>query len=510
MSRRLRNALLTPLPIALVIVVLSACGSRREPPPPFQPQRPGYAPPGYGAPPQAAPAPSPAIPRPAPTTGSACALDAKWITDLGKPPPRKSTLMRFDEMRQRGSYGPEGPVTTFNEFGRVTRRSEEKYEWEIPNSTRSDEQLVVLRGASGPIPSMYAPQPIRLASGVHVHKEKQRTGLFGGVDPPSTLFVFPDGTWVRADAPLADQIKATLAERGTPPPLPATHADVAWELCGEMDPNDIGLPWDRWTIRGKRVTVRLFASRKDGELVYPFDTPALAATEAERQRQRCRNNRCRWMKRQSVEGDFVRYDVSIRTAPHSRHTNLFVAHTTPRLKAPPPAIPGRPPSGVYLQFVDIVADTCPTRSAGKRFPRMHDQILLTQRGAKTFAELESVEPRAPGIMTASRMPDVELRVGSIKRTEATHLCPNYKIAREMTVLEVAKNRIQVRDIVRHVGSTVGCRHPNLPSNCHHEAVTTWVLRREACAAHCSATPSDYMSFSSEGPAPPPEAHCACP
>jgi hypothetical protein len=309
-------------------------------------------------------------------------------------------------------------------------------------------------------------------------------------------------------------LRTLFAATGTPPPLPTAHPDVAWEICGAMDPNELSLPYDIWTIRGNRVAVRLFASRPEGELVYPFDSPALAANATAEQRAQCARAPCPWVRTSSIEGPLVRYGVRIQKAPSSTRNVLLVAHTTPRFKHPPgpnaPVVPGMPPSGVYQQFADIRTDTCPTNSAGKKFPSMHDVILLTHKNGKVFTTLESVEPRAPGIMTASPMPDVELRVGHVLRTETTHLCANFKIAREMTVLALTGNTIKVRDIVRHVGSTSGCRHPNLPSNCYHESITTWVLARKACDARCSATYDGYFSSSSDDPAPAIEATCSCP
>jgi hypothetical protein len=210
----------------------------------------------------------------------------------------------------------------------------------------------------------------------------------------------------------------------------------------------------------------------------------------------------------------VRYGIVVGKAPTSVHNALKIAHTTPMLAALPSdrelAAPGLPPSGVYQQFVDIRADTCPTQSAGKKFPGNFDVILLTHQGGKVVTNLESVEPRAPGIMTASPMRNVELKVGAVARSEAKHLCPNFTIAREMTVLAVTGKMIRVRDVVRHVGSTVGCRHPNLPSNCHHEAVTTWVLARPGCDARCNASYDGYWGYTSGDAAPGIEMTCVCP
>jgi len=334
------------------------------------------------------------------------------------------------------------------------------------------------------------------------------------VDDPSTLFVFPDGTWVRSEGAIAAGVRTTLAEAGTPPPLPGADPDVAWEICGKLDPNELVLPWDLWTIRGNRVAVRLFGSRPEGELVYPFDSPALATRAATDQAQSCGQARCPWMTGSRVEGPLVRFGIVVRKPPTSQRNVLEIARTTPPLTAPPPAnapaVPGLPPSGVYQRFPDIQADTCPTRSAGQKFPTTFDIILLTHDGGKVTTKLGSVEPRAPGIMTASPMPKVELRVGAVVRSESKHLCPNYTIAREMTVLAVTGNLIKVRDTVRHVGSTVGCRHPNLPSNCHHEAVTTWVLARKGCDARCSATYDGRWGYTSGDAAPGIEMTCACP
>ncbi|MBW2456641.1 MAG: hypothetical protein JRI68_19135 [Deltaproteobacteria bacterium] len=507
MSKNTHQRVVLPA-LASVFLALGACGA-----PSGSASTPVHQPYPPAPPPTAAGTPAPLANRPPATTGSACAGDAGWITDLGQPIPLQSTLMRFDVMRARGDFGPAGPVVTFNEFGGVTRSSEEKYEWKpLRNPQASNRQLVVLRNAAGPIPKTYdAPQP--LPNGVVVYPERQRSGVWGH-DDPSTLFVFPDGTWVRSDGNIAEGLRTTLADRGTPPPLPSADPDVAWEICGKLDPNELVLPWDIWTIRGNRVAVRLFGSRPEGELVYPFDSPALAARAAADQSASCGKGRCPWVTGSQVEGPLVRYGIVVRKTPTSGRNVLEIARTTPMLATPPsanaPVVPGLPPSGVYQQFFDIRADTCPTQSAGQKFPSMFDVVSLTHKGGRVFTTLESVEPRAPGIMTSSPMPDVELKVGAVVRREARHLCPNFTIAREMTVLAVTGNTIQVRDIVHHQGSTVGCRHANLPSNCHHEAVTTWVLARKGCDARCSASYDGYWSYTSGDAAPGIDMTCVCP
>lgn len=162
----------------------------------------------------------------------------------------------------------------------------------------------------------------------------QRTSHFA--DDPSTLFVFPDGTWVRAEAPAAERVRAMYAMKGSPPSLPTADGDVAWELCGVMDPNDLSLPYDVWRIRGNRVAARLFGSRLDGELVYPFDSPALAARAAEDQRLACQAGSCSWLQTSQVEGSMVRFGVAVLTAPTRARGVLGIAHTTPMLAVPPP------------------------------------------------------------------------------------------------------------------------------------------------------------------------------
>lgn len=417
--------------------------------------------------------------------------------------------MRFDMMQKRGGFGPEGPVEVFNELGAVTRSSEEKYEWKRRGGWWANLQLVVVRNATGPIPRYYDEAKAEtLSSGVMAFPQRTPSPL--GPEDDATLFVFPDKTWVRTDGELAKRVRDQLAALGTPPPLPTTDADVAWEICGAMDPNELGLPWDLWTIRGSRVAARLFASKQEGELVYDFDSPARASEALARQEATCRRRRCDWAKAGRAEGSFVRYTVSLKKTPTTKRNDFEIAHTTPMLGSPPPAAPGMPPSGVYQRFVDIHADTCPTRSAGAKFPSMHELVLIEHENGRPFTTVGSVEPRAPGILTQSPMKDVKLEVGHVSRKSTTHLCKSFAIEREMTVLKVTGNIIQVRDVVRHVGSTKGCRHPNLPSNCHHEAITTLVLRRPACAAHCDATYEGPWSTGSNDPAPSVDATCTCP
>lgn len=141
---------------------------------------------------------------------------------------------------------------------------------------------------------------------------------------------------------------------------------------------------------------------------------------------------------------------------------------------------------------------------------MMDVILMKHEGGKVMTKLACVEPRAPGIMTHSATPSLELRAGSVVTKSVTHLCDNYSMEREMTVLQVTGNIIKVRDVTRYVGSTAGCRHPQLPSNCHHEAITTWVLARSACDARCDASYDGHWSYGEGDPAPAIDAVCSCP
>ncbi len=453
---------------------------------------------------------SPATSPPPVKTDGTCAGDAPWIADLGLPPPVRSTLMRFDRLRQRGGFGPSGPAQTFNEFGGVTRRVEEKYEWPPPRPHMSKLQLVVLRDASGPIPTYYDSEaPVRHAGGAVVEYPQRREPLDGR---KSFLFVFDDGTWVRTGGERAERVRERLAMTGTPPPRSTIHEDVALEACGAIDQNELSLPWATWAIRGNRVVARLFASQQRGELVYAFDSAALAAKAAAAQRRTCDTTPCTWVTNTNVEGPLVRFGVTVNKTPTKARYDFHIAHTTPRLAAPPrgPVVVGMPPSGVYQQFAEFLADTCPTRAAGKRFPSMFDVILIEHRDGKAFTTLETVVPRAAGVLTGSRMKNVELTIGAVVRREVTHLCPNYKLVMELTVTEVTANTIVVRDIMRHEGSTKGCRNRHLPSDCGHEAKTTWVLARPACPAECDASYDGPFSGSSTGPAPSIDATCACP
>lgn len=501
--------------IALVSGLVVACGASVSTPPadPYAqivPVAPAPLAPSDPSVPHQLPAPTPVAPR---TTGASCAADASWVEQVGGKT-RLATVMRFDEMRRRGPFGPEVPILTYNDFTNVRRTSEEKYEW-TPANERRNRNVVVLRNASGTVPGGYG-TPIRHPSGVLEHGPGPRSHPY--VEFPFSLFVFPDGTWVRTEGPMTARMRELFAVPGKAPPLPALDRDVAWEICGapdELDANELSLPWDLWTIEGQRTVVRLFGSRADGELGYSFLSPDLAARAANDQATRCANGACRWMTSVSVEGSFVRFGVTIKTPPTTGRTVLAIAEPTRPLASPPPEnaprTPGDPPSGVYQEFVDVKSDTCPTHAAGKKFPSMWTSILLTHRNGRAFTTLESSDPRAPGMMTGSQMKDVELRPGAVVKKSTTHLCPNYAIERTMTVLSVTGDTIRVRDEVRHVGSTAGCRHQSLPSNCSNENITTWKLARKACDARCDATLSGPEPQYVEGdPAPKLPVSCACP
>ena len=84
---------------------------------------------------------------------------------------------------------------------------------------------------------------------------------------------------------------------------------------------------------------------------------------------------------------------------------------------------------------------------------------------------------------------------------ARHLCLNYEIRWTTTVLAVGADGIRVRSEIDHVGSTAGCTHKTLPSNCKQETVTTWTLAREACPARCDASYSGPFQYAEGDPAP---------
>jgi hypothetical protein len=428
--------------------------------------------------------------------------------------------MRFDTMRLRGQFGT-GPVDTHNGLHRVQRSSEERYEWDSPRAAGATmhpaglislgDLLTVARDATGPIPRHYG-TPVRHASGVTEYLYSVSRGPF---KRQSSLFVFPDNTWVQAADEIADRVRSTFAVTGNAPPLPAVDKDVAWELCGYFDANHLYLPFDKWSIFGNRVTARLFASEQQAELIYTFASPEQAASAAMAQSAQCTKTNCPWVKSAAVDGSLVRYGMHVRKAPTSDAIGLEIAEFTPPLSAPPPAdapvAPGAPPSGVYQQFVDFRSDTCPTRATGRKYPSMMDTVLIKHNDGKAFTTLPSAEPRERGMMTVSPMPNVELTVGSVTTKQTTHLCPQYAISRKMTVLTATGDTIRVRDEVRYVGSTVGCRNANLPSNCGHVAETTFVLARKSCDSSCDATLVGRPTGTGEGqPAPRIDVTCSCP
>ncbi len=401
----MRRALATAF--TSVLILAGACGAPAAPPPlgavyveaPRQTSE-RVAPPLVTA--QALATPRPPEPAAAKTTGAECAIDAPWIAQVGGKG-AMSTLMRFDAMNRRGSFGPVSPITTYNDFTTIARTSEEKYEWPGPVPGERNPDVVILRNASGAVPGGYG-APVRLASGVLEHPPGP--DIFPGRPRRFTLFVFPDRTWVRVDGPaMTARVRELFANPGVPPPLPSADSDVAWELCGPLDQNDVDLPYDRWTIDGDRVAVRLFASKQEGEIVYTFASAALASSAAAQQAMSCRPRRCDWVTSSAVEGSLVRYGVTVRTPPTSARTVLGIAEKTMPLPSAPapnaPAAPGMPPSGVYQEFREVLADSCPTRSAGQPFPSDMTPLLMTHRDGKTFTNLHSNDPRAPGVMVRS-------------------------------------------------------------------------------------------------------------
>lgn len=497
-----------PMKAWLWLALVAACAEPAPPlPAPMVPE-PQHAPTATAT----LTAPPPATP---PPTGAACALDDAWLLQLGNGRPAQSLVMRFDQMRKRGDFGPVGPITTYNDFGPVIRTGEEKYEWPEQDATEHGyANVVVLRNASGAVPSGYGP-PTRLASGVLEHPPGKPAVEF--IKRRFSLFVFPDGTWVRTDTQFTNAFRKAFAEPGKAPPPPSAYSDVAWEICGpmdhEMDPNELSLPWDVWAIEGTRGTVRLFGSRPEGELVYPFATPELAAQAAKEQSARCQKSGCPWMVSSSVEGPLVRYGIRVKTPPTAGRTVLAIAEKNRGLAAPPAnasTAPGTPASGVYQRFYEVKRDTCPTHLAGKPFPSWMNPVMVTHRGGKPFANLESADPRAPGVMTGGPN-DVELRQGSVTKRDITHLCPPYKIARTMTVLTATGDTIRTSEVTDHIGTTRGCAHTDLPDNCTTEVISTYILARKSCDGVCDAKLNVPLTQSGENdPAPRLNVSCTCP
>ncbi|MEO8700122.1 MAG: hypothetical protein ABI867_08765 [Kofleriaceae bacterium] len=455
----------------------------------------------------AADSPSAAPSVPVPSRSQTCALDASWLGPLGIAP-RVSRLSRFPAMRQRDGFGAGTAQRTFNEFDRVRRSAEEKYEWRVPAQSAFDRdlQMIVLRDADGPIPPSYGPGRV-LPGGVVEHPGVSRSFLKNTF----TLFVFPDHTWARMEGDATAQFRTLHAMTTTPPPAPAVPGDVAWEVCGDLDPNDLSLPYAVWSIGEHRVSARLFASRLEGELAYRFGSPASARRAATDQQARCQGGRCPWVLETFVDGPVVRYRTTIAAAPTSTYAVLKIAAPTKPLAAPPAALtPGSPVSGVYQQFVEVTRDTCPTHAIGQRFPSMMELVLVTHKRGDAVATLAASSPQARGILSADPIADIPLVAGASAEKTVKHLCPNHAIHWNTTVVAVGADGITVRSSIDHTGSTAGCSHSNLPSNCVQETVTAWSLARTSCAAACDASYGGGFSYTEGEPAPRVDVTCSCP
>lgn len=434
-----------------------------------------------------------------------CGLDSSWLQALGNLPDR-SLVMHFDRLHARGGFGAKRPPATFAGFGGVERTSEEHYTFPATRAlTPPDRAVVVLRGVKSPVPADYA-REATLPGGVVEHRHDTGHNLYA-------LFALPGGTWVRVQGKeRIDAFRRFVVRSGPTLPPPPHAADVAWELCGDIDPNEVHLPFDRWPHHDQRVAVRLLTSGSGAEVVVPFASSAKAAAAAKEQRLRCASGKCGWLREVRASGRQLVVSTTVKRAPTSAHAvGLRLAERTPLLTAVPAPVAGRPPSGFYQAFVEVVEDTCPSHAKGKKDRGWHQLLEMRHDGRKMLVDLTSMTPRSSGLLDSSTIEGVELTEGKATRERWGHLCPNYAIETTMNVTKVAANMISVRDEVRHVGSTLGCRHPNLPSDCRSTVEITWVLRRPLCPAECDASYDGYYTGEAHGE-PPNHVHpvCRCP
>jgi hypothetical protein len=152
---------------AAISAVIIACGAPAAPQPP--PAQSAYIeeraqPLQLQDPPLATAQLAPPPTKHVPTTGAACAIDAPWIAQVGGKGVM-STVMRFDQMRRRGAFGPLSPVMTYNDFTSISRTSEEKYEWPaaVPGDRNPD--VVILRNATGVVPGGGSSTPLASETG---------------------------------------------------------------------------------------------------------------------------------------------------------------------------------------------------------------------------------------------------------------------------------------------------------------------------------------------------------
>jgi hypothetical protein len=190
--------------------------------------------------------------------------------------------MRLDGMQR--VMGPSGhrmdhiEMDYLYELESVRSASAETFEWRSPNSAAA--RVTVLRAAFGDPRQLRADNtylygaPVQLGPNVVEYPPSAEAASSDVPFRPRggrTLFTFSDGTWVRADAWMAQRLRSAFVQNGPPPP-PVAPADVAWEICARGEPRPgLATTFDR-------ATIHILAGRDHPvDMYFRYASPDLAA-----------------------------------------------------------------------------------------------------------------------------------------------------------------------------------------------------------------------------------------
>lgn len=252
---------------------------------------------------------APAARLPPPSGGTLAASDTcagdTWLPQILGRRAELVSAMSVAGMRRTHAFGSQFisrdrvEMDHLAELQQVPNAAAEVYEWEGPpragsSSGHETSRVIVLRQAfgdpralKGDGADLYAP-PVTLPNGA-MEFAPTRANVETPFAPTGgkTIFTFADGTWVQVDGWMAQRFRPTFGSAG-PPPLPPSAGSAAWEICALFDAREAARSgtWGAAPVHG---VLRLFATGdgKDGELVFRFASPDLAARAAAEQRERC-------------------------------------------------------------------------------------------------------------------------------------------------------------------------------------------------------------------------------